>query len=354
MTKQLPARAAVTDIVWLQTGFIGDIVLSTGAFALARAEFPAARHHLITTAIGVKALEGAPGLASLIVFDKKGGALRAFRAVRDQLWPRLASPDGTVLVQPHRSHRSGFLARFLGLPAINYQESAFGGYAAARVARVAVMNEAARVALLLEPLGVEREKIAAAVPHLDALALDPESAVARLLAGPGRLFAVAPGSVWGTKRWTPEGFTALVKALLAENPDARVVFVGSQTEAPLVATIAAGLEAAERARTLDLAGKTSLADLRRVFPRFALLVSNDSSPLHFAAAFDVPTVAIFGATVPEMGFGPLASKRRVVGLSLPCRPCSDHGPETCPLGHFKCMRGLKPEAVLQACREILA
>ena len=70
--------AAITDLVWLQTSFIGDVILSTGAFALAQAEFPRARHHLITTAIGAKALEGTPGFASLIVFDKQGaGALSA-------------------------------------------------------------------------------------------------------------------------------------------------------------------------------------------------------------------------------------------------------------------------------------
>jgi len=74
--------------------------------------------------------------------------------------------------------------------------------------------------------------------------------------------------------------------------------------------------------------------------------------LHFAQAVDTPTVAIFGSTVPAFGFGPRGPRDQVVGLDgLPCRPCSAHGPPSCPLGHHRCMRSLTVEDVLHAIEE---
>ena len=67
-------------------------------------------------------------------------------------------------------------------------------------------------------------------------------------------------------------------------------------------------------RILDLVGKTNLDDLRGVYPRLSAIVSNDSSPIHYASAFNVSTVAIFGATASAMGFGPLADESSVVEI----------------------------------------
>ena len=59
-----------------------------------------------------------------------------------------------------------------------------------------------------------------------------------------------------------------------------------------------------------------------------------------------PTVAIFGPTVPSFGFGPLAAKSAIVEDDLlACRPCDRHGPQRCPLGHWKCMLLQSPERV---------
>ena len=98
---------------------------------------------------------------------------------------------------------------------------------------------------------------------------------------------------------------------------------------------------------------TALEDLPGLFKRCRLLVSNDSSPIHFASAVNLPTVAIFGATIPEMGFGPTADQSSSIGISLDCRPCSDHGPMVCPLGHFRCMKELSAEMVFEQIKPLL-
>ena len=135
--------------------------------------------------------------------------------------------------------------------------------------------------------------------------------------------------------------------------DCNIVFLGAAGEKESVEKIKAGLDMKDK-RILDLVGKTNLDDLRAVYPRLSAIVSNDSSPIHYASAFNVPTVAIFGATTSAMGFGPLAEESSVVEIpTLECRPCSDHGPMQCPLSHFKCMKNISAETVFRELESIL-
>ena len=88
--------------------------------------------------------------------------------------------------------------------------------------------------------------------------------------------------------------------------------------------------------------------------RAALLVTNDSSPQHLASAMGTPTITLFGPTVPAFGFGPLAPRSIALGTAgLDCRPCHHHGPQVCPLQHWRCMRELTAGDVVRAVETIL-
>jgi heptosyltransferase-2 len=238
--------------------------------------------------------------------------------------------------------RSSLLASALGFYTVTYEESRLSFLADRCVPRVAVLHETQRISLLLEPLGARREQLFVSRPSLQPAAGALVDDIRLRTRGHG-LVGVAPGSVWGTKRWPVAHFIQMSRLLL-ENTNHILLILGSQDEQLAAASMEHGLSA-YASRVINLAGKTSLDDLRGLYPQLDLLVSNDSSPLHYASAFQVPTLAIFGATVPALGFGPLAPKRLVAEVDLGCRPCSDHGPQECPLGHFKCMKTLLPERV---------
>lgn len=341
------------NVIWLQTGFIGDIVLTTAACELLAKEFPSLRQFVITTEAGESVLEGCPHLLKRFVFHKRRGflGLGAFSQIKKDLKKSGLSKKNTVILQIHRSIRSSLLATYLGFPTVTYQETPLRLHAAWRVPRVAVFHEIARIAMLLQAFGIPRSKILAAKPAL--LPLDVErSSFLDFLREDREFIAVAPGSVWGTKRWPRESFSHLVGKILKERVNSLIVILGSSQECDLAEGIV-NENPLNHHRIVNLVGKTSLQDLRRIFPRLRLLIANDSSPIHFASAFSVGTVALFGATIPEMGFGPVAPGSRSVGVQLSCRPCSDHGPQRCPLQHFQCMRSLSVDSVFKNCQDIL-
>jgi heptosyltransferase-2 len=158
------------------------------------------------------------------------------------------------------------------------------------------------------------------------------------------LIGLAPGSVWATKRWPY--YTELACLL---NGDARLAIVGGKDDAPIAAEIAA----AASNRVVDATGKLSLLGSAELIRRCAILVTNDSAPQHLASAVGTPTITVFGPTVPEFGFGPLAPRSKTVGVAgLECRPCDRHGPMRCPLGHWRCMRELTASVVADAIARI--
>ncbi len=340
--RSVSTEKSFDTLVWLQTGFLGDIIITTAAFRFVREYFPNVKQILITTPIGAAALKDHPDVDATLVFDKRNkGLLSEAKRLKREL-KGLCHGD-SYLLQTHRSFRSSFLSRLIGLPTVTYYETELSWLAKNRVPRVSVLHESTRILLLLEALGVPRGPMSEARPYLSSPARSGLKDELQDFAQGRPIIAMAPGSVWGTKRWPSENYGALAKMIL-DRSHAVLVILGAKDEIP-AAEIVEGMANA-RDRVKNLAGKTSLDDLRAIFPEFKLLVSNDSSPLHYASAFRTPTLAIFGATVPALGFGPLAPRKWVAELDLECRPCGAHGPQTCPLGHFRCMKDQTPDQMM--------
>ncbi|GAC1682623.1 MAG: glycosyltransferase family 9 protein [Gemmatimonadaceae bacterium] len=163
-----------------------------------------------------------------------------------------------------------------------------------------------------------------------------QRAVDALLEGGGigrtSFVALAPGSVWATKRWPH--FPTLAAALVARGIP--LVLVGGLSDTESAQRVE---DKARQGVVVNAVGKLSLLGSAALLARAATLVTNDSAPLHLASAMGTPTIAVFGPTIPGFGFGPLAPRAAVAEhLGLACRPCDRHGPRRCPLGHWRCMR----------------
>jgi len=155
------------------------------------------------------------------------------------------------------------------------------------------------------------------------------------------LLVVAPGSAWGTKRWSEHGYAAVIQAARSEGWHA--VLVGSHDDVDLCRRIARLVSLPDADL---LAGRLSLRQLLALVANAGRVIANDSGPIHIAESVGVPSTAIFGPTVPEFGFAPRVPRSAVVqGPMLPCRPCDVHGADRCPLGHHDCMVSVSVDAV---------
>jgi heptosyltransferase-2 len=149
-----------------------------------------------------------------------------------------------------------------------------------------------------------------------------------LLKGEGPWIGVNPGAFFGAaKRWIPERFAAVADTV-ARRIDAKVVVVGAPQERPLADAIAAGMETPVQV----LCGETTLAELVGVLSHLRLLLTNDSGPMHVAAALGVPLVAVFGST-DWRETSPVGETCRIVREEVDCAPCLLR---ECPIDH-RCM-----------------
>lgn len=292
-----------------------------------------------------------PGVEEIIVYDKKGAdkGFKAFLKMAQELRDRRF--DAAIV--PHRSARSATLAFLADIPIrVGFNESALSPLFTHKVPRRMELHEVERNLELLKPFGGlptgYKPRLCVSVP---TEAVERAKEILEELQSAGCFIGIAPGSVWGTKRWMPEGFAEVMNILSAKT-NAAFVLLGSPADK------AAAQEVASKtfARFVNLAGTTTIPELCAVIEMLDLFITNDSGPMHVAVALDVPVVAVFGATTPQLGFTPYTEKAVVVEPpeNLPCRPCSAHGPKTCPLKHFNCMRTITPAAVADAAMNLLS
>ncbi|MBI5361601.1 MAG: glycosyltransferase family 9 protein [Planctomycetes bacterium] len=157
------------------------------------------------------------------------------------------------------------------------------------------------------------------------------------------------------RRWPAQHFVELARALVDEDA-LPVVFVGAPGEAEYVGSIARAIGSVPRGLFADLSGRLAVGELAALLARAACVVTNDSGPMHVAAALGAPTIGLFGPETPVM-YGPLGDD--CVGLWKPpaCSPCinvHDNKRSTCIHGQPECLVGIAPAEVLDETRRVIA
>jgi len=192
-------------------------------------------------------------------------------------------------------------------------------------------------------------------PRLEVSAAEVASAAAKFSLTPGAIWlGLNPGAEYGpAKRWPQEFFVQTAAAVQASTGCRCVVF-GGRGDAELAAYITRELRsiAPNHAPPVNLAGQTTLRELCAALKICRALLTNDTGPMHVAAALGVPVVVPFGSTSPELtGPGlPGGREHRFLRVGAPCAPCFRR---ECPVD-FRCLKGLKPDRVIPVVRELLA
>ncbi|HEY3112617.1 MAG TPA: lipopolysaccharide heptosyltransferase II [Gemmatimonadaceae bacterium] len=330
----------------IQTSFLGDVILTTPLIAELATRGPV---DVLATPVGVTALENNPDIRTIIRYDKRstyGSALGLWRTIKEL---RSRRPyDAAYLAQG--SFRSGLIAILTGAKErIGFASSTGRVLYTRQVPYRPERHHAERVWSLAMSDCTDpptKEQIRPRLYPSDEDRGTIDTLLRRSGANDDPFVALAPGSAWGTKRWPY--YAELAKRL---SDDFRIALIGSKADLAIAEQIR---EALPPGCIIDGIGTLSLLSSAELIGRAQAIVTNDSAPQHLASAMGTPTLAIFGPTVEEFGFGPLSERKAVAGhTGLSCRPCDRHGPQRCPLGHWRCMRELTPEYISSLLTEVL-
>ena len=319
-----------TRLLVAQSGFLGDVVLTTPQAGPLLEQHPAVDRVLVDA-------KRAAGRGVL-------GLVRAARYLRRERF--------TLAVAPHKSLRTALLLTLAGIPQrIGFRQSPGWFLYHQTATRDPQRHEVERILCLMRAFGVEPEECGRGLRIECSAGARAGAGVLLREAGVGEsepVFMVCPGSVWPTKRWTVAGYAGLVRQLARDY--GRVLICGGPDDT----AVARAVYTQSGEQGVNLTGRTDLQTFMALIDRARVVVSNDSAPMHMAVARGVPVVAIFCATTPSLGYGPYSERAVVVEQKgLFCRPCSRHGGSVCPRGTEDCMRSITVPEVLAAVDHLL-
>jgi len=328
----------------IQTAFIGDVILTTPVIDLLHSSLPDIEIDFLTIPMSSSILSFNPFLNKTIIFDKKNkdkGLSGLWRTGK-----LLHSTHYDLCLVPHRSIRSVVLT-FMTQASIRvgFNRSALKKVFTDIVSYDKNIHEIERNLSLLRAVGIQGQLMSPVIYASE----DDKLFIRNLCQENGfkeedKIIAIAPGSVWPTKRWPDDYFAELCRRLRTEG--FKAVLVGSREDKALCEKISANSE-----ETSSIAGATTLTQTFEFFKLCAGVVTNDSAPLHLGMAAQIPVFAIFGPTVSAFGFGPFGKKSIIFeNDNLNCRPCSIHGGKKCPIKTFECMVSVKPDRVAEKIR----
>lgn len=156
---------------------------------------------------------------------------------------------------------------------------------------------------------------------------------------------INPGATYGSaKRWYPEKFAEVARAL---SDHYEIILFGGPNEVEMANDIEKRLDGVN---LINMAGKTSVQELCAYIGGLDLFITNDSGPMHVAAAYQIPTVAIFGPTRHLETSQWMNAKSKIVRHAMECAPCMKR---ECPLGHHECMKSITSAEVIEAVKNLI-
>ncbi len=318
-------------ILFITPSNIGDVVTTTPVLGhlLNRPDRP--EIWVLTSPKAAGLFEHDPAIKRLVIYDKYSSWMQKLSLtlqlrkegfcdvvdMRDTLFPVAILGVRGVMSILHRRGRGlgGKYAKNAGLHAVQvYWRGVFG----------------------VEP-GPEQIKFHIHIPE------EAHQKALHWMTGKQPFVAIASGAGSDLKRWPLEKFTEIARRVIHRGAG-QVVLVGGPENNHCARQLVENVPG-----VLDLVGKTSLVELAAVLRQSCLLISNDSGPMHLAAALGTPVMAIFGPSNPKR-YGPFGVGHAVVRKELLCSPCSK---VQCPLETHACMKDLPVDDVWRTLEQFL-
>ena len=327
-------------ILLIRLSSLGDIVLTTPVIRAVRSQFPDAHIAMLVGKQSAEVLRENPHLDEIITFDRfakdkdTGEMLRAARVLRDRKF--------TLAIDLQRKFRTEVLMYFSGAA----ERVGKGRLCTVRVSEQGNKHATAHYFDLLHAVEIpavdqKLELFLAASERADATQRFDIAGVTPT----GLKVGFFPGAGWKLREWMPERFAAIADRLV-QHFNAEVLIFGGKKESELVHTVANLMDA----RAVPFAGNLQIRELAACIEKCDLFLTNDTGPMHIAAAVGTPTVSLFGPG-NHVRFQPLGALHQTIRHDVPCSPCKQF---TDKCKDNICMKKITVDEVWQSISNALA
>src|SRR4030095_69706 len=336
-------------ILIIQTAFLGDVILALPMVQTIKALLPDSQIDFLCVPNNAAVLANHPAIRSFIPYDKKGGDkfdkfIEVLTEIREN--------EYDAVISPHRFFRSALLTYYSEAKIrIGFNRNSLSFLLTNKVPYRYDAHEIYRNLDLAKAIpGINYDESKASLkPNLYPNAEDERIVNGKLASvNINNLVTIAPCSRWFTKQFPLNKAKELTLKLIESGYN--VAVIGGNQDADYCRQLEN-----EIANKLffNLSGLTPLQSYL-VIKKSKALVTVDSAAQHLGAAAGVPIVLIYGSTNSSFGFYPLTSKNKIIEINnLSCRPCTDHGRDSCPEGHFKCMIDIDEKDIVKEIGSIL-
>jgi len=335
------------NILIVRTDRLGDVILSTPVIKNLRDTFPQAHIAFMCRPYTKEALEGNPYLDEVIVYDKYGKHKSTWASIKFAKELRKKKFDWALILHP--TNRAHLVTYFAGIPFRIGWDKKMGFLLTERLKHTKQRgrkHETEYTLDILRTLNIATEDKTTYFPINE----NADKKVEELLTKEGlekkeKFIVIHPSASCRSKKWPSDYFSKLVKAL-KEKTNLKVAVISAAEEKQTAEKIVKENE------VIDLRGKLTIAEVGALLKRAELFISNDSGPVHIAAALNTPVISIFGRKNPGLSprrWAPLGEASLYLHKDVGCIACSAHD---CLKG-FLCLKAISPEEVLEAASRLI-
>jgi heptosyltransferase II len=334
-------------ILFIQTAFLGDAILALPAIQKLKGNYPGCVLDVLCIPDTAEVFQSSKSVDNVLIIDKKGVHKSIFKTYK--FVKSIKSNSYTKIYSSHRSLRTSLIVLMLEVR----ETFGFDNSVLFHTYKNLVKYELSKheVQRNLDLVGFEYDdeswRIIPEISVSTEVKNKIESFVFEEKINEG-FIAIAPGSVWRTKKYPADYFEIVIEELLKKNY--KVVLIGGKNDFNECENLSLKFKS-----VLNTAGKFSVIESIELLKYARLLISNDSAPTHMAMCVDLKTITIYCSTIPEFGFYPYNKKSISISFNdLKCKPCGIHGYQECPIKTFDCGIKILPQHVINKTEEILS
>jgi heptosyltransferase-2 len=338
-------------ILIIQTSFLGDVILALPMVQALKKFIPESEIDFICIPVTANVLENHPAINKIIQYDKKGDGKPG---KLNNIIQQVRKEHYDIVLCPHRSFRSALITYFSKAAIkIGFDINSLSFLLTRKVPYVKQKHEIQRNLDLLRAIDgfyiTNSNKTLKAELYPSEIDVKLTESL-RSQAGAGKLITIAPCSRWFTKQLTVSKTTEIIKAL--HDKGHTVLMLGGPDDFSYCSELSNIVNNSEK--LINMCGNLTPLQSYLIIKKSDVLITVDSAAQHLGGASDTPIVLIYGSTNKSFGFYPLSSRYTIVeNTELTCRPCTDHGREKCPLGHFKCIGDLSVNKIIEETEKLM-